>query len=97
MPSPIMDWSTTTSVINGNYSVKPPHRFSESHPITNTSLSQHRVHSYMATRNGGGDSVTALGTRGVTTDLSVSERRIEVVRSLNDSLTKYQNGSNSGP
>ncbi|KAI0469391.1 hypothetical protein F4859DRAFT_488015 [Xylaria cf. heliscus] len=91
-----MDASTTISVVNGNCSVKPPHKFSGS-PLTtdNTSFSQQRVHSYMATRNGGGDPVTALGVRGVAADSSVSGRHAELLRNFTDGLIKYNRGSNS--
>ncbi|KAI8946110.1 hypothetical protein F4801DRAFT_565730 [Xylaria longipes] len=92
-----MDESTTVSMVNGTRPVKPPHKFSEPHLATsNNSLSQQRVHSYMATRNGGGDPVTALSVRGVTADSSVSERHARVLRNLTDSLTNYRNGSSSG-
>ncbi|KAI0398750.1 hypothetical protein F4802DRAFT_592158 [Xylaria palmicola] len=57
---------------------------------------QHRVNSYMATRNEGGDPVTALGVRGVSPESSVADRRAVVLRSLNQSLAQYQNGATPG-
>lgn len=50
----------------------------------------------MATRNGGGDPVTALALRGGTTESSIAERRAEVIQHLRDNVAKYQDGKGSG-
>ncbi|KAI1349376.1 hypothetical protein F5Y01DRAFT_289452 [Xylaria sp. FL0043] len=85
---------TTASVYNGNQPAKPPHKFSGLRP-GDESLAQQRLLSYISTRNGGGDSVTALGVRDQTPLSSMSERRAEILRSLADNTIKLQKDSNS--
>ncbi|KAH8157618.1 hypothetical protein CIB48_g10629 [Xylaria polymorpha] len=92
-----MENSTTTPMVNGHtndvlcptsdQSTKPPHRFSTPTNNNNTSLGEQRVHSYMATRNGGGDPVTALGVRGLAPEASVSRRTSQVLQDLANALT----------
>ncbi|KAI0436311.1 hypothetical protein F4803DRAFT_542705 [Xylaria telfairii] len=91
-----MDDSTTISLVNGNYLVKPSHKFSDSQTTNNASFVQQRMYSYMGARNAGGDPVTAICVRGVTTNASVSGRRAEVLRNLTDSLIRYNTGGGSG-
>ncbi|KAI0198809.1 hypothetical protein F4808DRAFT_462390 [Astrocystis sublimbata] len=71
-----MSGTTTASNMTGEAGTKPSHTFSHL-TSNNPSLSQQRVHSYMSTKNGGGDSVTALGVRGVAPDASVSDRHAD--------------------
>ncbi|KAI3323995.1 hypothetical protein HD806DRAFT_535111 [Xylariaceae sp. AK1471] len=85
---------SSTPVYNGEHPVKIPHNFSN--PTDAGSLAQQRLQSYMATRDGGGDPVTALALRGGTTESSISERRAEVIQNLRDNVVKYQNGKGSG-
>ncbi|KAI1281613.1 hypothetical protein F5Y07DRAFT_265256 [Xylaria sp. FL0933] len=85
---------TTASVYNGNQPAKPPHKFSGLGP-GDESLAQERLQSYISTRNGGGDPVTALGMRDQTPLSSMSERHAEVLRSLAYNTIKLQKGNNS--
>ncbi|RYC60009.1 hypothetical protein CHU98_g6201 [Xylaria longipes] len=90
-----MDNSTTASVVNGDQPTRPPHTFSV--PVNNTSLSEQRVQSYMENINGGGDSVTALGIRGLAPEASVSSRASQVHQELKHNSTLLENnGDNSG-
>ncbi|KAI0449042.1 hypothetical protein F5B21DRAFT_495644 [Xylaria acuta] len=90
-----MDNSTTTPMVNDDQPIKPPHTFSV--PTNDSPHSQRRVQSYMATRNGGGDPVTALGVRGLAPEASVLRRTSQVHRDLTDILTLLErNGDGSG-
>ncbi|KAI1748262.1 hypothetical protein F4782DRAFT_517909 [Xylaria castorea] len=90
-----MDTSTVTSMVNGDAPVKQQHQLSRLPPTSNTTLTQERLRSYMTTRNGGGDSVTALGVRNATAESSVADRLTGVLQSVAENLVKYQNGGNS--
>ncbi|RYC60008.1 hypothetical protein CHU98_g6200 [Xylaria longipes] len=89
-----MDASTIASMVNGDVPVKQQHRFSDLSGANNDTLAQERLHSYMATKNGGGDSVTALGVRNATVESSVADHLTGVLQIVGDNLVRYQNGGN---
>ncbi|KAI1488910.1 hypothetical protein F5X96DRAFT_44997 [Biscogniauxia mediterranea] len=94
-----MDAASTRSVAYGNHPPKEPHRFSTNSTASpgHESEAARRVHDFMASKNGGGDPVTALGVRGETSASSVTARLSQVLHDANASLAQFHQSSDSNP
>ncbi|KAI0912245.1 hypothetical protein F4823DRAFT_219206 [Ustulina deusta] len=88
LSSTIMSNSTTAAMVDGSPPTKPPHRFSTL--ASNASSGAERVESYMASINGGGDSVTALAERGLAPNASRGETYLSSSRRCQQCLDPFR-------
>ncbi|KAK7947746.1 uncharacterized protein PG986_008632 [Apiospora aurea] len=59
-------------------------------PPSKSETSRSSVHSYMSTKNGGGDPVSALALRSESSSQSAAERQAKVQREMAASLKQYR-------
>ncbi|KAI0598651.1 hypothetical protein F4775DRAFT_592081 [Biscogniauxia sp. FL1348] len=94
-----MDAASTRSVAYGDHPPQEQHTFfinTTAGPGHESEAAQ-RVHEYMASKNSGGDPVTALGVRGETPISSVTARLSQVLHDANGSLAQFHQSSDSNP
>ncbi|KAI1506654.1 hypothetical protein F5X99DRAFT_11948 [Biscogniauxia marginata] len=99
-----MDNLSGRSMAYGALPSKESHRFSttttnNNNTNTNTadknteSMGARRVKEFMASKNEGGDPVTALGVRGETSESSTAARRAKVTQDINTFKAQYDRPS----